>query len=93
MAFKMPSPIDHREDEDEDGFLGQQVQVCQWCQRGGGGVHDAAKEVKDERSRSRSYFIIHRIISHHLHRHKAQINRNIKNHHRHVGLETTTKGQ
>jgi hypothetical protein len=30
--------------------------------------------------RRRSYFIIHRMVSHHWHGHKAQIHRNIKNH-------------
>jgi hypothetical protein len=48
MASKMTSLIDHREEEDDDGFQGQQAQVCQWCRRGGGGVHTAAEEAKDE---------------------------------------------
>jgi hypothetical protein len=30
MASKMPSPVDHREEEDYDGFQGQQAQVCRW---------------------------------------------------------------
>jgi hypothetical protein len=68
------------------------AQVCQQRRSGGGGVHDASEEAKEEWSRSRSYFIIYRMISHHWHGHKALINRNIKNHHRHVDLDTTTKG-
>jgi hypothetical protein len=37
MVSKMPSPIDHREEEDDNVFQGQQAQVCQWHRRGGGG--------------------------------------------------------
>jgi hypothetical protein len=52
----------------------EMVQVCERHRSGGGGVHGAAEEAKDERSRIQSYFIIYRMISHHWHGHKAQIN-------------------
>jgi hypothetical protein len=69
------------------------AQVCRWQQRGGRGVCGTTEEAKDEQMRSRSNFVIHGMISHHWHGHKAQISRNIKNHYRHTGLETATKGE
>jgi hypothetical protein len=71
MASKMPSAIYHQEEKDDDGYHGQQAQVCRQRQREGEGVHGASEEAKNEWSRSRSYFIIHRMIIHHWHGHKA----------------------